>query len=253
MDGPVDVGKATPCSAELWSASIRELDRRGEMACLSLLDDDERERAAAFRVESARRLYILAHALGRIMLGALVDRPPDVLRFATERRGKPRLDLPEGGAPAFNLSHSGHLAVGAATWGVPIGVDVEVCRRDALTLDLVRDLLALEELRILERLEGERLTEALVAVWTGKEAVVKAHGDGLYLRLDRFVVPLGDGPVRLDAELAGTFGPVWRLHRFAPDPDHRIALVLALSPQAPLTIRRRHLTVAEILAAAAGV
>lgn len=245
-DEPLGSGRvAKGCSALLWSASIDELGPEDERVCLSLLSEDERERAQAFRVDCARRLYILAHAVCRTMLGSLLERPPGTLRFTTEPRGKPRLDLPEG--PAFNLSHGGRLAVCAASRDAPVGVDVEPKERTALTLNLVRDLFASQEIAMLEGLDGDSLTEGLITVWTGKEAVVKAHGDGLYLPLDRFTVPLGDGPVVLDEGLIET-ASVWRLHRFQPDPYHRAALVLGLSPTVPLTIHHRHLTGADIVA-----
>ena len=80
------------------------------------------------------------------------------------------------------------------------------------------------------------LQEALVALWTGKEAIVKAHGGGLSLPLANFVVPEHDGGVGM-AEVPGADPPLWRLHRVRPDPRHRVALALAMPPSAPLEIR----------------
>src|SRR5687767_9655964 len=128
-DGPVD----RACSAELWTASIDDFDGAREAAYLALLSDEEHRRAAQFRVETARRLYVLAHALCRILLGTLLNRPARSLRFTIERHGKPRLDLPAAGLE-FSLSHGGRLAVCAASWDAPVGVDVEPIFRGALTL-----------------------------------------------------------------------------------------------------------------------
>ena len=74
------------------------------------------------------------------------------------------------------------------------------------------------------------------ALWTGKEAIVKAHGGGLSLPLANFVVPEHDGGVDM-AEVPGADPPLWRLHRVRPDPRHRVALALAMPPSAPLEIR----------------
>lgn len=60
----------------------------------------------------------------RQILGRYVGRPEDELRFETDRFGKPRLT---GGKPAFNLSHSGPLALVAVAVR-EVGVDVERIR-----------------------------------------------------------------------------------------------------------------------------
>ncbi|HEX6206277.1 MAG TPA: hypothetical protein VFZ29_10790 [Solirubrobacterales bacterium] len=62
----------------------------------------------------------------REILGRYLGLPADEMRFETNRHGKPRLASPAGG-PAFNLSHSGSLAL-VAVGRREVGVDVERIR-----------------------------------------------------------------------------------------------------------------------------
>ena len=149
--------------------------------------------------------------------------------------GKPFLQDPP--VPlAFNIAHSGSLAVCALADVRAVGVDVEPIERPELTPALLHDLLAPAERSRLDLLSGAALQEALVALWTGKEAIAKAHGGGLGLPLDRLIVPAEEGAVAMNA-IADATPAVWRLHRLRPDDRHRIALVLAMAPEAPMEIR----------------
>ena len=63
----------------------------------------------------------------REILGRYLGRPADELRFERGRYGKPRLAEPAGEL-AFNLSHSGALALVAVAADREVGVDVERIR-----------------------------------------------------------------------------------------------------------------------------
>ena len=220
---------------DLWFARVDDLDTRADGTLAGLLDDEERRRNARFKVERPRRLHLAAHALARVMLGHRLGTRPEALRFAVGSKGKPFLVEPAT-TLEFNLAHSGGLVVGAMSERWAVGVDVEPVDRRELSLELARAQFAPAEVAILEALDPEALREGLVAIWTGKEAVIKAHGDGLSLPLERFVVPLQAGPVEVGGILPTGSGR-WQLHRLAPDPRHRVALVVAAPPAVPLEVR----------------
>lgn len=128
----------------------------------------------------------------REILGRYLDLPAEELRFETNRHGKPRLATPAG-KPAFNLSHSGSLAL-VAVAGREVGVDVERVRTKR-PLDFYRR-------------------------WADREARVKCLGTGLtgpvppdavepaIHRLDVGAGYAASVAVRGPAELRGwTFGP----------------------------------------------
>ena len=93
----------------------------------AVLAADERERAERFRLDDARRRFVVARAALRTLLGDTVDAAGrSLLRLRRERQtafsASTATDL------QFNLAHSGELALVAVTRGCEVGVDVERLR-----------------------------------------------------------------------------------------------------------------------------
>jgi 4'-phosphopantetheinyl transferase len=196
----------------LWWTPVRavvlHLDR-----LRPLLDRAELRQAERFRVEDARRRYLAAHLMARLVLGPAVGDDPGRLRFAYGEHGKPRLDHPE--APHFNLSHSGDTAV-VAVAVAELGVDVETLRPVPRA-----DRLALRYFSERERswLAGRPTTTRdadFLALWTCKEAYLKAVGIGIGMPLKE--VETGLQPPRLEA-IPGDDAAGWTLlHTELPEP-----------------------------------
>ena len=81
-----------------------------DTVCIGLLDEGERARAARLTSPRARRIFIHAHAIARIVLGRAVDRSPGSLRFQFGASGKPELS-PELRGVQFNLTHAPETSV----------------------------------------------------------------------------------------------------------------------------------------------
>jgi phosphopantetheinyl transferase len=116
-------------------------------------------------------------ALGRILAAALDE--PEAPALAPDENGKPRLAV-DPGRLAFNLSHSGGLAlVALAPGGVDVGVDVEVIkeRRDLARL-AARWLPAADALAVAAVAPAAQ-AEVFYPAWTRHEARVKCTGVGL--------------------------------------------------------------------------
>lgn len=156
----------------------------------ALLDESEQARAARFVFEPDRHAYIAAHALLRRALSARVDVAPRDWRFATAARGKPYLiatprDL------RFSLSHTRGMTAVAVVEGYEIGVDVEEPRGAREPLKLAARFFAADETAALRAIDDEAAQrEAFLRIWTMKEAVIKATGQGLACALDSFSVAL---------------------------------------------------------------
>jgi 4'-phosphopantetheinyl transferase len=127
------------------------------------------------------------------MLGAILKRPPDNLRFTFEGNGKPKL-LDE--TIAFNLSHSGGEALLAVS-SSPVGVDLEQIRADRDLSGLARRYFAAAEIQELLQLDSSDQIHGFYSCWTRKEAFIKAIGEGLSHPLDSFAVNLtpGEAPI----------------------------------------------------------
>lgn len=156
------------------------------------LDQAERERAARFRSEAARRLYITAHGGLRLVLGRYLGVSPSSLRFGMSDTGKPCLAGGVTPTMAFNLSHSGTLAAVAAARGREVGVDVEHGRPVRAEAGVARRVMTPDELARYHALDGDAARDFLLWVWARKEALLKASGEGVRRSLAE--LPCEPGP-----------------------------------------------------------
>ncbi|WP_454726834.1 MULTISPECIES: 4'-phosphopantetheinyl transferase family protein [Cupriavidus] len=234
---------ASPCPAlRLWRLDLsgRGMALADALPCLS---GSEQERCAALRQPADRLRFAVTRASLRMLLGAQLGMPPRALPLATAAHGKPCLDLP--GAPAFNVSHAGAhglVAVGQAAAVARAGVDVE-------RIDAALDPAALGEMARLCFTPRERAwlaarapaqwPAAFHALWTAKEALLKALGVGVAAHLQQVSVLPAAGGVRFGVtprtrEMAALLGrgaaPV--LHAL-PAPAGYAAAVAWLAPAPP--------------------
>jgi 4'-phosphopantetheinyl transferase len=173
------LARAAGDTVDLWLIRL-DADPGVVQAAASVLSDPERARAARFQFHRHRHLFMAAHGALRRLLGTYTASHPRALTFDTEASGRPYLvgDEPQ---LEFSLAHSDELLVIAVTRCGRVGVDIE-------RLTAVRDgdrwgcdVLSPAEARMLNDSESDehRRLRSLLAVWTRKEAMLKATGDGL--------------------------------------------------------------------------
>ena len=172
---------------------------------LDLLDADERQRHRDLRDSADRGRYLVAHALLRLVVGAMLRVDGRTLAFrATCRQcggphGKPELSWPA--APLrLSISHSGDWCVVAVARAVEVGVDVEQIALRGSELP-VRALSSTER-AIVDDIAPTDRTAAFIRYWTRKEALLKATGDGLAVDPARITLSAPDRPaamIRWDA------------------------------------------------------
>ncbi len=162
---------------------------RGVLDTLSI---EERERAARFASAEDRLRFALTRAALRHSLGAATGRAPESLVFGAGPFGKPCLADADG--LFFNVSHSGSLALIGLSRRRPIGVDIERMRDLPDLLDLAEACFSARDYRALAGLPPRARESAFYAIWTGKEAILKALGTGIADGLRDFsVCPIGRG------------------------------------------------------------
>ncbi|MGH9152825.1 MAG: 4'-phosphopantetheinyl transferase family protein, partial [Acidimicrobiales bacterium] len=168
---------------DLWVAPLdlpaADLDRLA-----AALGAGERRRAARYRSPADARRFTAARGWLRLVLGAVLGVEPAAVPVS-EGAGKPH--LPAGGPPRFNVSHSGELVV-AAVAPFEVGVDVEHARAGRRWADVVALACAPEEVEALAARPGDEREDGLLALWTAKEAYLKATGEGLAVDPRRVVV-----------------------------------------------------------------
>jgi 4'-phosphopantetheinyl transferase len=192
----------------------------------ALLDDAERARALRFHFDRDRQAYIAAHALARTLLSVEAVRPPAAWRFVEGPHGKPEVVREPGVPPLrFNLSHTHGLVAVALTLAHDIGIDVEIIDSKRAGLDFAQRVFAPAEAELLRVATQEALPETFFAIWTLKEACIKALGGGLSVPLDSFSLVLDPLSVHFTDAL-GEDAEHWRLWRTAPTPTHALAMAL---------------------------
>lgn len=146
-----------------------------------LLADIELHTGSRIVIPDRRNEYLASHVLLRRVLGRQLSAAPSELRFARDRcvhcgrrHGRPVL---VGRSLQFSLSRT-HGAVLVATSSNPVGVDIErlLPGHDARS---IAPYLHPQESAMLSNLPNSHLPGAFATVWTRKEALLKASGEGL--------------------------------------------------------------------------
>jgi 4'-phosphopantetheinyl transferase len=187
------------------------------------LSAQERARADSFRFGRDRARFISGRAALRRILAGYAGGDAASLPLARGVTGKPSLLTP---GLSFNFSRTKGLAVAAIAAAGRLGVDIETV--EAWDFDPV----AREQFSTAERLEFEAIPPVLIPQaffrgWTGKEALVKATGDGLNDHLCEITLRLD--PRRPAELLKGPpgYGPdEWRVIAFEPEAGVAGALAL---------------------------
>jgi 4'-phosphopantetheinyl transferase len=116
----------------------------------------------------------------------------------------------------------------------PVGVDAEDRERRVDWAVVARRFFAPVEVASLDALATEALRrERFFALWTLKEAWLKARGLGLALALDGVVLHVdeGAGAALLGPRTELVDGrPAWEFARFSPTARHRVAACVARAP-----------------------
>jgi 4'-phosphopantetheinyl transferase len=206
-----------PQQVHIWYA---DLSVTSDM--LALLNDEEKARAARFLCDRPRRQFIAARAWLRTLMGQILGQRPESLVFDHTGNGKPTLAC---GQLHFNLSHSGRGAVLAVSRDLEVGADLEWIRPRENYRDLAQ--------RYFTPMEVAAITDLreFYAVWTRKEAFLKALGLGLAGGLERFAVSAADPPRVLHVDGDPAAAAQWALFSLQPRQE-AIAAVAVAHPEA---------------------
>ena len=160
-----------------------------EAACLALLDDEERARAARYQAAEPRRQFVITRGALRLLLAHHLDLSAQALAFAAGPHGKPFAVV--DGTPArveFNVSHSAGRGLIALARG-PVGVDIEFLGREADFHLVAKGVLTAAEQAALSQRAGAEQARLFYRLWTQKEALIKATGRGFACPTRGFAVP----------------------------------------------------------------
>ena len=211
----------------VWCVKVNEVaSGPSKMGCI--LSVEEREKAARLRFDRDRRRFVIRHVMLRIVLARYLDEEPAALRFLFGPHGKPMLgDGGDKAALSFNMSHSADIALCAVTRNRRVGLDVEWCLRKVDDVEMAGWCFSTREAETLRELPVGRQVHAFFALWTCKEAYLKAVGRGMSFPMNEVEVSLSGGSRPKLESIGGSNSAArrWSCRQLMPVEDYDAAVV----------------------------
>lgn len=185
--------------------------------------------------KTPRAIAAAARATLERLLRAYVKTALDVL-IERDAHGKPF--APQWPQLEFNLSHAGANILLAFARGQALGVDLEHSGRRVSWDGIAQRFFSAGEAAALRALSPAQQVPAFLRLWTHKEAVLKALGQGLAFGLHRVQFALdSEGCVSGLIHIAPEAGAVahWCVHALAPAPGLIGALAWRGTPRSVRT------------------
>jgi 4'-phosphopantetheinyl transferase len=206
---------------------------------IALLDAGERGRFEAYRRPADQARFLTGSMLARHVCAAGLGISPAevVLDRSCPECGRPHGKVRGPGRLELSVSHSGDRVLVAACDRYPVGVDVERTDRTLDHADVAAFVAAAEEMAGLTA-SPVPVAVAFTRMWTRKEAVLKALGEGLRTPMRDFTV---SGPDEAPAIVTWPSRPGLpgrlRLADLDAGPGYGAAVAVLDAP-GPLRIRR---------------
>ncbi len=184
---------SSPRRDEVHVYAVDLTDESGPSA-QATLSPAEGARALRYRFGRDRRRFVHSRVALRSLLAHYLGVDAAAVAIELDANGKPHVP---GSPLGFNLSHAGDLALVAVGQSSGIGIDVEERVPRAHLRPLCGEVLSPAERPAFDALADSDLPGPFYALWTRKEAVLKALGTGL-LRDPRSLDVGVEGPRLID-------------------------------------------------------
>jgi 4'-phosphopantetheinyl transferase len=149
------------------------------------------------------------------------------VRIARTNRGKPF--VPALASLGFSYSHAGDRSMVAVNLRGNVGVDIEQADAASARLDGLTHFFTASEQRLLDAMDARDRRLAVARLWTAKEALLKATGEGIDDSLRRLDVSaiLGRRPVRTERPVFGESATrVWTVVSLDAEPGYAGSLAV---------------------------
>ncbi len=147
-----------------------------------LLSDQEKMQARKFINDYLKDRYVIAHGLLRHLLSFYVAVAPRDIQYRTNQFGKPFLMNGSDNSNSrvqFNMSHSKDYAAYIIALDYQVGIDIEWQDKDIKLQEISELVLSPLEVMLFNQLNSRGKFRAFYDIWTKKEAIIKAVGQGL--------------------------------------------------------------------------
>lgn len=177
--------------------------------------------------EKRRLEYLQSRFTLKSLLAKYVGLTPEVIEFKKIGEGKPVLMNPTVHLD-FNLSHShDYFAIALSEKG-QVGVDIEKVRPAQNLAKIAERFFSPAETQLIQNeKDGIKQTEIFAKFWSGKEALVKAVGGGVFKNVHEVLIDETNWKIK---KLPLEFGSLadWDLQFFDPVPGYTCSVALKL-------------------------
>lgn len=205
--------------------------RLDELVDPHVLTDEERDGARRFHGDPDRTRWLAGRAHLRRVLGSYLGQDPRAISLSDGANGKP--ELAGGVEIVFNRSTTEDVGAVAVARGGSLGIDIESTTVSVPAQELAGWLFTPTEADWVAQGLPRRRKDRFLRLWTVKEAMAKAHGEGVGIGFASFEVepesltvasaPSGSSPT--DWQLAAVTGPpgvVGAVARLYGEPTSRV-------------------------------
>lgn len=207
-----DKNNLNTSTVAVWRIEIAAFIIRLELF-KSLISVPELEKAMRYKQKNDWQTRIISKAVLRILLGRYTKTNPKEIGFSTDQNKKPCLENNDFKQLHFNISHSGNwiLIVIADT---PVGVDLERMNASFTDQNMLDYSFSPDEISFINQSKLPHLS--FYKLWTRKEALLKATGQGLINELNK--VPSLDGLYPIPTIVKSEKN--WQITSFNIDEEH---------------------------------
>lgn len=173
--------------------------------------------------EKRRAEFLQSRFVLKTELAKLTGTPPEQIHFSTVGEGKPVLaESPK--TWDFNLSHSGDFFAVAFSDQGQVGVDIEKIRAPHQLPQIAARFFSPTEVLLIQGEQSpQRQIEIFSRFWSGKEALVKCVGGGVFRHVHEVLIDVSTWNIK---KLPSEFGSLtqWDLHFFDNVPGYVCSL-----------------------------
>lgn len=213
--------KLAPNEVHIWTKDLSWQEPVSDIFATPIFDtlsDDEKCRAYRFKAPLHQQRFVTARSALREILSKYLSISPKDISFAYSEDNKPYLGAENSLQIKFNLSHSDDIALYALNINQEIGIDIEAIRSHTHD-ELAKRYFSVEEFKALSKLPEDERRKAFIAIWTRKEALIKANGKGLRIGLQAFTVSLTQ-----ESELITLENQTWKLQQLQTNDNYQAAV-----------------------------
>jgi 4'-phosphopantetheinyl transferase len=169
----------------IWSTTFNE--DYSELLSHSYLSESEHKRVLQFSNDIDSLLFSMRHKLLRIILSRYLNCQPFEIEFKGNSFQKPYIYSPTTGLQ-FNVSSSSNRFIAVICRQNSVGTDIEFMREVRNIHQLISDYLTSNESDWIYAQPQQSLESSFFSIWTKKEALIKAIGQGLSIPINQLEV-----------------------------------------------------------------